>query len=45
MSFGSLNKNTVMAMNGGVKKGGFAQNTGEGGVSTHHLEYEGDLIW
>ena len=45
MSFGSLSKNAVMAMNGGVKKGGFAQNTGEGGVSPHHLKYEGDLIW
>jgi len=45
MSFGSLSKNAVMAMNGGAKKGNFAQNTGEGGVSPYHLEKEGDLIW
>jgi glutamate synthase domain-containing protein 2 len=45
MSFGSLSKNAVMAMNKGAKKGGFAQNTGEGGLSPYHLKYGGDLIW
>lgn len=45
MSFGSLSKNAVLAMNGGAKKGGFAQNTGEGGISPYHLKYDGDLIW
>ncbi len=45
MSFGSLSKNAVMALNKGAKKGGFAHNTGEGGVSPHHLKYGGDLIW
>ncbi len=45
MSFGSLSKNAVMAMNKGAKIGGFAQNTGEGGISPYHLKYGGDLIW
>ncbi len=45
MSFGSLSKNAVMAMNKGAKKGHFAQNTGEGGLSPYHLKYGGDLIW
>lgn len=44
MSFGSLSPNAVMAMNKGAMKGGFAQNTGEGGVSPYHLQ-GGDLIW
>lgn len=30
MSFGSLSKNAIMALNGGAKIGGFAHNTGEG---------------
>lgn len=45
MSFGSLSKNAVMAMNKGAKKGGFAHNTGEGGVSPYHKQEGGDLIW
>lgn len=45
MSFGSLSNRAVMALNKGAKMGGFAHNTGEGGLSPHHLKYEGDLIW
>ncbi len=45
MSFGALSKNAVLAMNKGAKLGGFAQNTGEGGISDYHLEHGGDLIW
>ncbi len=45
MSFGSLSKNAVLAMNMGAKMGGFAHNTGEGGISPYHLEHGGDLIW
>jgi len=45
MSFGSLSKNAVLALNQGAKMGGFAHNTGEGGISPYHLEYGGDLIW
>jgi len=45
MSFGSLSGNAVRAMNMGAKLGGFAQDTGEGGISPYHLEGGGDLIW
>jgi glutamate synthase domain-containing protein 2 len=45
MSFGSLSKNAVLALNGGAKMGGFAHNTGEGGLSPYHLEPGGDVIW
>jgi len=45
MSFGSLSKNAIMALNRGAKKGNFAHNTGEGGISPYHLKYGGDLIW
>ncbi len=45
MSFGSLSKNAILALNGGAKLGGFAHNTGEGGLSPYHLEPGGDLIW
>ncbi|WP_022949923.1 FMN-binding glutamate synthase family protein [Methylohalobius crimeensis] len=45
MSFGSLSPNAVLALNQGAKMGGFAHNTGEGGLSPYHLEHGGDLIW
>ncbi|MCH8021992.1 FMN-binding glutamate synthase family protein [candidate division KSB1 bacterium] len=45
MSFGSLSKNAVLALNQGAKMGNFAHNTGEGGISPYHLEGGGDLIW
>lgn len=45
MSYGSLSKNAILALNGGAKDGGFAHNTGEGGLSPYHLENGGDLIW
>src|SRR5688572_30725315 len=45
MSFGSLSKNAIMALNGGAKIGGFAHNTGEGGLSPYHLKMGGDVIW
>lgn len=45
MSYGSLSKNAVLALNSGAKIGGFAHNTGEGGLSPYHLEPGGDLIW
>lgn len=45
MSYGSLSKQAVEAMNGGAKLGGFAHNTGEGGISTFHLKHGGDLVW
>lgn len=45
MSFGSLSKNAVLALNGGAKLGGFAHNTGEGGLSPYHLQPGGDIVW
>jgi len=45
MSFGALSNRAVLALNEGARKGGFAHNTGEGGVSRYHLEPGGDLIW
>src|ERR1043166_3293987 len=45
MSFGSLSKNAIMALNGGAKLGNFAHNTGEGGLSPYHLQPGGDIFW
>ncbi len=45
MSFGSLSKNAIMALNGGAAIGGFAHNTGEGGISSYHNKFGGDLIY
>lgn len=45
MSFGSLSKNAILALNEGAQMGNFAHNTGEGGISNYHLEPGGDLIW
>jgi len=45
MSFGALSRNAIMALNKGAKIDGFAHNTGEGGLSPHHLKHGGDLIW
>lgn len=45
MSYGSLSKNAIMALNGGAKIGGFAHNTGEGGLSPYHLSPGGDVFW
>ncbi|HXI05367.1 MAG: FMN-binding glutamate synthase family protein [Bradyrhizobium sp.] len=45
MSFGALSPNAVRALNAGAKKGGFAHDTGEGGVSPYHREAGGDIIW
>jgi len=45
MSFGSLSKNAVMALNWGARISGFSQNTGEGGISPYHLKHKGDLVW
>jgi len=45
MSYGALSNNAIEALNGGAKIGGFAHNTGEGGISSFHLKHGGDLIW
>ncbi len=45
MSYGSLSRNAIEALNRGAARGHFAHNTGEGGVSSYHLSNGGDLIW
>jgi len=45
MSFGALSSAAVRALNIGAREGRFAHNTGEGGLSQHHLEPGADIIW
>jgi glutamate synthase domain-containing protein 2 len=44
MSFGAISANAIQALNQGAAKGGFAHDTGEGGLSTYHRR-GGDLVW
>ena len=45
MSFGALSAKAIEALSLGAAKGDFAHNTGEGGISEHHLAHGGDIIW
>jgi glutamate synthase domain-containing protein 2 len=45
MSFGSLSANAILALSRGAALGGFAHDTGEGGLSEYHLRGGGDLVW
>jgi len=45
MSFGALSANAILALNEGAKLGGFAHDTGEGGISRYHRKGGGDLIY
>lgn len=45
MSFGALSANAIRALNAGARQGGFAHDTGEGGISAYHREMGGDIIW
>ena len=45
MSFGSLSAEAILALNSGAAAGGFAHDTGEGGMSDYHLRHGGDLVW
>lgn len=44
MSFGSLGRNAITALNKGAAAGGFFHDTGEGGISPYHLN-GGDLVF
>lgn len=44
MSYGSLGKAAIEALNRGCALAGALHNTGEGGISPHH-DHGGDLIW
>ncbi|MFI7005115.1 FMN-binding glutamate synthase family protein [Streptomyces sp. NPDC050145] len=45
MSFGALSSHAIRALNAGAARGGFAHDTGEGGLSDHHLAPGSDLVW
>ena len=45
MSFGALSANAILALNAGARRGGFAHDSGEGAISSHHRVHGGDLIW
>ncbi len=45
LSFGAISPNAILALNQGAKEGGFAHDTGEGGISPYHRRPGGDLIW
>ncbi len=45
MSFGALSGRAIQALNLGAKQANMAHNTGEGGISKHHLMHGGDLIY
>ncbi|SEQ99923.1 FMN-binding glutamate synthase family protein [Thalassovita taeanensis] len=45
MSFGALSANAILSLNNGAKKGNFAHDTGEGGISRYHRAGGGDLIY
>ncbi|HET9102457.1 MAG TPA: FMN-binding glutamate synthase family protein [Solirubrobacteraceae bacterium] len=44
MSFGALSGHALTALNQGAAKGGFAHDTGEGGLTKYHLK-GGDVVW
>ena len=44
MSFGSLGKNAITALNIGAKGANCYHNTGEGGISPYHMQ-GADLVW
>jgi len=44
MSFGAISANAIEALNRGAARGGFAHDTGEGGLSKYHRN-GGDLVW
>ena len=44
MSFGALSPRAIEALNLGAKMGNFYHNTGEGGISSYHLQ-GGDLVF
>lgn len=44
MSFGALSANALKALNAGARRGGFAHDTGEGGLTPYHLG-GADVVW
>jgi len=44
MSYGSISKNAILALSNGAKMAGCWLNTGEGGLTSYHLESGCDLV-
>ena len=44
-SFGAVSPRVIESFNKGAFIGGFAHNTGEGGITPYHQKHNGDLIW
>jgi glutamate synthase domain-containing protein 2 len=45
MSYGALSRNAIRALNLGAKQAKMFHNTGEGGLTDHHLSGGGDIVW
>jgi glutamate synthase domain-containing protein 2 len=45
MSFGALSGAALRALNQGAAAGGFAHDTGEGGLTRYHLDGGADVVW
>ncbi len=45
MSYGAISKPAIRALSGGAKKAGIWMNTGEGGLSSYHLEGGCDVVF
>lgn len=45
MSYGAISAEAIEALNKGAQLGDFYHNTGEGGLSPHHLKHGGDIVW
>jgi glutamate synthase domain-containing protein 2 len=45
MSYGALSRNAIRALNHGAKLANIFHNTGEGGLTEHHLAGGGDITW
>lgn len=45
MSYGALSRNAIRALNRGARLAKMYHNTGEGGLTDHHLSGGGDLVW
>lgn len=45
MSFGAISRPAVLALSGGARDAGIWMNTGEGGLSSYHLEGGADVVF
>jgi len=45
MSFGAISKPAVLSLSAGAKRAGIWMNTGEGGLSSYHLEGGADIVF